>query len=178
MPYKLYTDRNEEFSCGVNVKHASLKGAISRLIIESNDLNLVFPGKIENGKCTIPIKKLKGLLEEGDTGKIKLEIIVENTYFKPWEQDFHVEEQTAVKVRVDEQKERPKPAVSVKLLKERIDRPVQELLYICERMGISKQNLKREKDRFKFIIKEYIKHTPQYSDVSGEILKEALGRLK
>jgi hypothetical protein len=114
--YKIYTDRNENFQCEVSVKNASLKNSIARLIVESNEgPTLVFNGKIEGEKCIIPIKRLKGLLDEGSTGNVSLEVIVEDTFFKPWSDTFLVEEHTSVKVRVSENKQSSnKPIVKVK----------------------------------------------------------------
>jgi len=181
MAYKLYTDRQETFSCEVDVRNASLKKAFSRIIVESNDLNLVFPGEINNGTCTVPIKKLKGILEEGDKGKIKLEIIVEDVYFKPWEEDFIVEEHTSVKVKVQEHKNPEKPSITIKVpraIQENISTPVKELLYICERMGISKKTLRNKKDDFKEIVKEYFKDSPEFSNDQDTVIKETITRLK
>ena len=60
--YKLFTDKTELFECNVKLEGASLKNSQARLIIESEEVNLLFNGKIDStGKCTIPIKKLKGL---------------------------------------------------------------------------------------------------------------------
>lgn len=116
MPYKLYTDRNENFECEVAVKNASLKGSMARLVAESAEgVNLVFFGKIENGKCNIPIRRLKGLLDENTRGKMHLEIIVEDVYFSPWEDDFIVEAHTSVQVKVTEQKHPTKPIVEVRV---------------------------------------------------------------
>jgi len=111
--YKLFTDKNEHFTADVSVKNASLKNSTARLIVESGDLNLVFKGAIENQKCSIPIKKLKGILDENTTGKMYLEIIVEDIYFKPWESDFIVEEHTSMKVVVQEQTISDKPILEV-----------------------------------------------------------------
>ena len=62
--YKLYTDKNENFECKLKLEGASLKKAFARIILESEDMNLVFKGKIDSsGKCSIPIKKLRGFLE-------------------------------------------------------------------------------------------------------------------
>jgi hypothetical protein len=114
--YKLYTDKNENFIADVSVKNASLKNSIARLVVETPQVNLVFKGTIEEQKCVIPIKKLKGLLEENANGKMYLEIIVEDVYFKPWESEFVVEEHTSMKVVVQEQKEETsKPIVEVKV---------------------------------------------------------------
>ena len=61
--YKLFTDKSELFECSINLEGASLNQSIARILIESEDYNLVFNGKIDsNGKCQIPIKKLKDIL--------------------------------------------------------------------------------------------------------------------
>ncbi len=63
--YKLFTDKVEIFECDVKLEGASTKNSIARIIVESEDVNLLFNGTItEDGKCKIPIKKLKGLLGE------------------------------------------------------------------------------------------------------------------
>jgi hypothetical protein len=113
MSYKLFTDKSENFECSINVKNASLSNSTARLVVESPEISLIFEGKIQNDKCLIPIRRLKGLLDENTTGRIKLEIIVEDMYFRPWESDFIVETHTKVDVKINEQKEPVKPTVSV-----------------------------------------------------------------
>lgn len=102
MAYQLYLDKAENFECEVAVKNASLKEAFARMVVECGDLTLMFPGVLKEGKCHVPIRRLKGLLDENSKGKMHLEIIVEDTYFKPWEDNFQVEQHTAVKVQVHE----------------------------------------------------------------------------
>ena len=98
--YKLFTDKVEIFECDVKLDGASLTNSIARIIVESQDVNLLFNGTVSaDGKCKIPIKKLKGLLGESTKGTIKLEIIADDTYFVPWSSDFAV--QTAKKVTVE-----------------------------------------------------------------------------
>ncbi len=98
--YKLFTDKVEIFECDVKLDGASLTNSIARIIVESQDVNLLFNGTVSaDGKCKIPIKKLKGLLGENSKGTIKLEIIADDTYFVPWSSGFAV--QTAKKVTVE-----------------------------------------------------------------------------
>lgn len=87
--YKLYRDLNENFTCDIFIEGASPEKSSARLIVETKDWNLVFKGSIENGKCTIPIRKLD-ILNENLTGDIKLEIIAEGNVFVPWESKFLV----------------------------------------------------------------------------------------
>jgi hypothetical protein len=102
--YKLYTDKTEIFECKVKIDGASLSNSQARLIIESEDLNLLFKGKIDDqGNCKIPIKKLKGILPESIKGEIKLEVIADDTYFIPWKSEFAVDASKKVVVEVKSQ---------------------------------------------------------------------------
>jgi len=100
--YPLFKDKSETFSCDVSVEGAKIDQTEVRLIIESSDWTLMFPGEVDrSGKCNIPIKKL-GILNEGSVGKIRLEVIAEGTVFIPWEDDFKVKMSKKVSVRVNE----------------------------------------------------------------------------
>ena len=102
--YKLYTDKTEIFECKVKIDGASLSNSKARLIIESEDLNLLFNGRIdEHGNCKIPIKRLKGILPESMKGEIKLEVIADDTYFIPWKSEFSVDASKKVVVEVKSQ---------------------------------------------------------------------------
>jgi hypothetical protein len=101
--YKLYKDINEEFSCDIEIEGASPENSFSRIIIETKEWSLVFDGTILNGKCNVPIKKL-GILKEGDTGTIKLEVVAEGNLFVPWSDTFRVKLSKKVTVNLDEKK--------------------------------------------------------------------------
>lgn len=109
--YKLYRDKQENFSCEISIEGAVIDSSSVRLIIESPEWNLLFNGTIDaSGKCTIPIKKLP-ILSEGTQGKIKLEIIAEDTVFVPWEENFVVKNSKKVSVKIVEQESLNKPKV-------------------------------------------------------------------
>lgn len=186
MSYKLYTDRNENFECEVSVKNASLKGSIARLVVESEDgINFIFKGNIEDGKCVVPVRRLKGLLDENAHGNIFLEMIVEDTYFKPWSDSFVVEEHTSVKVKMNEQKQSNKPIVEVKnapvikrdkkVMTEKKDReviiPVYELVKLCEKFDITRKNISTKKQDLKTLIKEYFNFNPEFKHKKTLILQ-------
>lgn len=102
--YKLFTDKTELFECDIKLQGASLKKSKARLVVETPDYSLLFNGKISsNGKCEIPIRKLKGLIDEDTVGNIRLEIIAEDTFFTPWESDFEVDTNKKVQVEVKSQ---------------------------------------------------------------------------
>jgi hypothetical protein len=108
--YKLYRDRDETFECKVNVEGAALINSAARLILESDLWNLVFNGKIyKDGRCIIPLRKMT-ILPEGTIGKARLEIIIDDTIFVPWEDAFMVEGLKKVSVEI-----LPKSKVSVNL---------------------------------------------------------------
>lgn len=182
MPYTLFTDKNENFECEVSVKNASLKGSFARLIVESDDnVNLVFHGRIDGDKCVVPIRRLKGLLEEHCRGKMHLEVVVEDTFFKPWESDFVVSEHTSVKVKVNEQPTGfKKPIVEVKQPKpvDKLIVPVKEISSLCSMFQIGNQNLRKKKADFSQLLREYFNANPEYKIHLSEILERIPTHLK
>ena len=113
--YSLYKDKSENFSCDISVEGAAINETQVRLIIESEDWTLMFEGDVDKkGKCNIPIKKL-GILNEGSTGKIRLEVIAEGSVFTPWEDDFKVKLSKKVSVKLNESKSSSKKIETKKL---------------------------------------------------------------
>lgn len=169
--YTLFTDKTELFECNIKLEGASLKNSQARLIIESEDINLLFKGQITpEGKCIIPIKKLKGLLEGNTKGKIKLEVIAEDTYFTPWTSEFIVEASKKLTVEVKSQmadiitESAPKVQVSgIKESQDLVD-PVTEhilkLIKLLIKEDVNVSNLSIKKDKVNNIIATYIKENP------------------
>jgi hypothetical protein len=114
--YKLYQDKNEEFSCDIMIEGSSPEETYARIIVESENWSLVFPGEIRNGKCIVPIKKLN-ILKEGEIGNIKLEVVAEGNLFTPWENQFKVKMSKKVTVMMNETKKQPtkKPIINNKI---------------------------------------------------------------
>lgn len=177
--YTLYLDKSEDFICEVQIKNASLKGSMARLIVESADgLNFVFNGQIENGKCIIPIRRLKGLLDENTTGKLALEIIVEDTYFSPWSDNYKTAQHTSVKVKINEQKQPSKPSVTVKVpvvkdvsqSKENLI-PLVEISRLCEKFGIRRDNVIQRKADLQELINEYFQYNLEFASQKVNVLR-------
>lgn len=183
MAYSLYTDRNENFECDVAAKNADLKHAQARLVVKAEDVNLMFEGTIHNGRCVIPICKMKGLLAENTKGKMHLEIIVDDTYFSPWKDNFVVEEHTSVKVQVHEQK-RSKPLLEATQPKQftenkdEIASPEYQLYYLFERFGIQKKNLATRRGDVQQIIREYFSASPELVKNGKKYVHGALSLLR
>ena len=114
--YKLFTDKSELFECDIKLEGASLNKSKARLVVETNDYSLMFDGSINSsGKCEIPIRKLKGLIDESASGNIRLEVIAEDTFFTPWESDFEVAASKKVTVEVKTQTRKPITETKVKV---------------------------------------------------------------
>lgn len=115
--YNLYRDKSEEFVCDIAVEGVSQKNTEVRLIIESEDWTVMFVGEIDNGKCIIPIKKLS-IFNEGQTGRIRLEVNADGNLFTPWKDRFVVKESKKVTVKVNESrsiKKSPKKSAEVRV---------------------------------------------------------------
>lgn len=169
--YKLYTDKQEIFECDIKLEGASLNSSVARLIIETDNLALLFKGTINNnGKCTIPIKKLKGLLNESDQGSIKLEVIAEDTYFTPWESNFKVDASKKVQVEVKSQQGNTivesKPSIKVnninniKEVTSNEKKHVLNILKLLIKEDINLDNVSFRKNKLNYIVATYLENHP------------------
>ena len=96
----LYTDKKELFECQVTIEGASIENTKASLIIEGKKWNLVFYGDIDSkGNCQIDIDNLN-IFKEGETGKIRLEVVAEGSVFIPWSDDFSVKTNKKVTVEI------------------------------------------------------------------------------
>jgi TusA-related sulfurtransferase len=173
--YTLYTDKQELFECSISLEGASVKNSKVRLVVEADNLNLLFKGTIDSsGKCTVPIRKLKNLLEESTKGKIRLEVIADDTYFTPWESDFEVE--TARKVTVEVKSQANKntltennTGVTVKDIK--VGDHVQNLSKMLVKENINVSNMSKNKDKLNNIISSYLKTNKISDGEKGRIIE-------
>ena len=101
--YKLFKDKAEDFICDIAIEGVNQNDTEVRLIVESDDWTLMFAGEIKNGKCIIPIKKLN-ILNEGQTGNIKLEVNADGNLFTPWEDKYIVKVSKKVTININESK--------------------------------------------------------------------------
>ena len=171
--YKLFTDKTEVFECDIKLSGASLDKSNVRLVVESADVNLLFKGKIDStGKCSVPVKRLSGLLGETTTGTLRLEVIADDTFFTPWESKFVVETSKKVTVEVKSQNktqivENKKPSMQVVSVKNATTpKPISESRHILNIMkmmvkeDITLKNLPKNKKTVNKIIEGYIKQNP------------------
>ena len=162
--YKLFTDKSELFECNIKLEGASLSKSKARLVVETSDYSLLFKGEINSsGKCEIPIRKLKGLIDENTTGNIRLEVIAEDTFFTPWESDFEVDASKKVTVEVKSQSSK-KPIVETKVnVKVRDKKPtltekdhVLNLLKLLVKEDINIKNISYKRNALNNIVATYL----------------------
>ena len=169
--YKLYTDKIEIFECDIKLSGASLDKSRVRLVVESADVNLLFKGKIDStGKCTVPVKRLSGLLGETTRGTLRLEVIADDTYFTPWKSDFVVETSKKVRVEVKSQNkkrivESKPPTIKVMNIKNTPkqiseSRHVLNILKMLVKENITLKNLPKKKNTVNKIITGYVDKHP------------------
>ena len=156
--YKLFTDKSELFECDIKLQGASLKKSKARLVVETQDYSLMFNGSIsKGGKCEIPIRKLKGLIDEDTTGNIRLEVIAEDTFFTPWESDFEVETSKKVTVEVKSQTTK-KPIIEAKVkITNSEQKHVINLLKLLVNENINIKNISYKRNKLNNIVATYLK---------------------
>ena len=179
--YKLFTDKTELFECSISLQGASLKKSKARLVVETQDYSLLFNGTIsKGGKCEIPIKKLKGLIDENTKGNIRLEVIAEDTFFTPWESDFEVDASKKVTVEVKSQTTK-KPIVEAKVkVKVKDEKPtitekdhVVNLFKLLIKDDINVDNISYKRNALNNIVATYLQenHVKNTSKVIDGVLR-------
>ena len=180
--YKLFTDKAELFECDIKIEGSSLSKSIARLVVETNDYSLMFNGKItSNGKCEIPIKKLKGLIDESSKGNIRLEVIAEDTYFIPWKSEFEVDASKKVTVEVKSQSSKnviKENKVQISNIKQEITKKdidhVANIMKLLVRENINLKNLHLKKNRLNKIVATYTKYKSINENNKKQVIKGVL----
>ena len=183
MAYKLYTDKQETFECDLFLEGADLKNSSARILVETKDLTLLFPGEIsKDGNCKVPIKKLKGLLDENTTGDIKLEVIAEDTLIEPWQSNFVVSTSKKVTVEVKSQSNKKpikevssKPQVKIKNIKNHSN-PINEIVEFLKENNITLQKVLKDKKRIVSILENY-SNKIEYKGGTKKFLREVIKKL-
>ena len=180
--YKLFTDKAELFECDIKIEGSSLSKSTARLVVETNDYSLMFNGKISSqGKCEIPIRKLKGLIDESSKGNIRLEVIAEDTYFTPWKSEFEISASKKVTVEVKSQSNKKvikENKVQVSNIKQEVSKKdidhVANIMKLLVRENITLSNLSVKKDRLNKIVATYTKYKPLEENNKKQVIKGVL----
>jgi len=179
--YVLFLDKPSDFECKLSLEGASLRDALARIVLEANDVQLLFPGKIQsNGKCSIPIGKLKRWLSEGQQGNMKLEIIAEDAYFQPWSTEFVVDVSKKMRVEVLNSSIPKKAKLMVEVetpQKKEYKKIVVELVNHCRSKGIVTEGILSKKRSFTPILNKHLSNA-KYDHRPSSIIKDVLLMLR
>jgi len=157
MSLKLYTDKSEVFECSVSLEGASIKESKLRAILKFDDKNLMVEGKINpSGKGEIVFPKLKNISEDGQVGKMELEVIAEDAYFQPYEETFQVVASKKATVEVLSKKP-TKPKIVVEKIKKTT--PDQELVDLIKERGMTKKVLVKNKKGLSKLLYNYYRES-------------------
>jgi len=181
--YKLYTDKQETFECDLFLEGADLKDSSARILVETKDLTLLFEGEIDKkGNCKVPIRKLKGLLDEDTTGNIKLEVIAEDTLIEPWQSEFVVETSKKVTIEVKSQGDKKpikessnKPQVKIKNVKNHSN-PINDMVKVLKENGITLSKVIQNKKKIAPILESYSNRV-NYRGGTKKFIKEVINKL-
>jgi hypothetical protein len=182
MSYTIYLDKEETFECEASIKNASYKNSSARLIIESEDVNLVFFGSVDKNTISVPIKSLKKYFTENDTAKIKLEVIVENVLVTPWESELTFDSYNKVEIKeIKSTKSAPMVEIKVKEDKKNVEAKVVEVEKQLVEKKTEKKSVKKSvkspKQELLNALNEQIKYIKGDGKLSKEEKKELIKNL-
>ena len=178
--YKLYTDKIENFEAKIKLEGASLKKSKARLVVEADGFDVMFKGTIsDTGNVKIPVKRLKGLIEENTKGNIRLEVIAEDTYFTPWESKFEVQASKKVTVEIKSQnKKRLKESKSTAYVLSQValteKQHIINILKMLIKEDINIENLQIKKNKLNNIVATYIQKNPISENQKGPIVEKVI----
>jgi len=114
--YKLLRDKSNEFQCEIKLVGASEKTAKVRLFLEGVGCEYAFNGTIDGTRVRVNLGKLKPFQNLMESGKIRLEVVADDTLFVPYESTYEIEESKSVTVEVlQSEQQYKKPVVEVKV---------------------------------------------------------------
>ena len=178
--YKLYTDKIENFEAKIKLEGASLKKSKARLVVEADGFDVMFKGTIsDSGNVKIPVKRLKGLIDESTKGSIRLEVIAEDTYFVPWESEFKVEASKKVTVEVKSQNKKivKESKSTVRILSQPTLTEKQHIINIIKMLIKEKINIKNlhiKKNKLNNIVATYIQKNPITENKKASVIEKVI----
>jgi hypothetical protein len=176
--YTIYLDKEETFQCEVSIKNASIKDSSARLIIESDDINLVFFGTVSKDTITVPIKSLKKYFTESDKATIKLEVIVENNLVTPWESELLFDSYNKVEIK-EIKNVKTKPLIEIKVKEDKKQQQLEAKTKEIEQKVVteSKKPVKSLKEKLLESVNDQIKKIQVDGKLNKEEKKELIKKL-
>ncbi len=177
--YTIQLDTVKNFECSLKIQGASLNKSKVNLVIESNDLDIRCRGSInENGKVSIPVRKLKGILEEEASGNMYLEVIADDTYFTPYKTTYKTEFSRKVSItediKITDVTFDEKPTITTDIKESMVDDTINNhAANIIIKFNKNKVDIFNEKDKVKVnsLIREYITQNKIEKDMYTQIIE-------
>lgn len=95
---RFHSDRKQVLECKVKVEGADLRDATARLVLQDEDVNRVFEGKIDVlGNCKIQLPPMDDF--KNSTGKASMEVKVKDVIFEPLREEYVISKR---QVRVEQ----------------------------------------------------------------------------
>jgi hypothetical protein len=178
MSYTIYLDKEETFECEVSIKNASIKDSSARLIIESDDINLVFFGTVSKDTITVPIKSLKKYFTESDKATIKLEVIVENNLVTPWESELLFDSYNKVEIK-EIKNVKSKPLIEIKVKEDKKQQQLEAKTKEIEQKVVteSKKPVKSLKEKLLESVNDQVKKIQVDGKLNKQEKKELIKKL-
>ena len=171
MSLKLYTDKTEIFECNVELTGVPMSQSTIRAILELKDTKILVEGKITpDGAASINLPKLKNYAEEGEIGKMVLEVIADDAYFKPYTENFSVLTSKKATVEVKQS-----VTVKPKVVVEKVT-PVATIVEMLKNNGITKKDVYTNKSKFSKVLYNYYQEA-KVSEGYDNYLKNIISRL-
>lgn len=157
---KFHKNKPQTFKCKVEIQGVDNPKITPRLILSPNNsnMNLFFEGKYDNKQCEIVISSTANITNKGS---VILEIIANDTIFKPWKSTYEIVSQEIVVENVELIDS--KNNISVQLIEENTDNSYLDVL----------KKIPTNKRRKKFL--EYIKNSYRPKKYLLEWSKKELG---
>jgi hypothetical protein len=176
--YTIYLDKEETFECEVSIKNASIKDSSARLIIESDDINLVFFGTVSKDTISVPIKSLKKYFTESDKATIKLEVIVENNLVTPWQSELLFDSYNKVEIK-EIKNVKSKPLIEIKVKEDKKQQQLEAKTKEIEQKVVtkSKNPVKSLKEKLLESVNEQVKKIQVDGKLNKEEKKELIKKL-
>jgi len=91
-------ETNDSLKFKINAEGIDVNSIQPRLVFIANEnINYIIFGEIENDVCTFDIPQLK-IYENENAGKLRFELVAEDSYYNVWEDEFSVRTKKSIKV--------------------------------------------------------------------------------
>lgn len=124
-------DESKRISFDINVTGTQYNDIFGSLKININEVEYGFPVTIDNGTVLVTIPPLDEIvkieLNDGDSYNAKLELVAEDQYIVPWEDNITIEKPVSISATIKAEeslKEKKKVKIGVKKINEKTEKKV------------------------------------------------------